>query len=106
MKQLDQFFRLSQREATLAGEIRGGCTNFCSMAYLILVIPGLLAGKGMDFNQVMTATCLITAVGSILSGLVSNLPFALAPGLGFTTLFTHTLCRSTAAPCSRPWPWC
>lgn len=47
----------------------------------------------MDFGQVMTATCLIAAAGSILSGLVSNLPFALAPGLGFTTLFTHTLCQ-------------
>ena len=47
----------------------------------------------MDFGQVMTATCLIAAAGSILSGLVSNLPFALEPGLGFTTLFTHTLCQ-------------
>ena len=93
MKQLDQFFHLSQRGATLAGEIRGGCTTFCSMVYLILVIPGLLSGAGMNFGQVMTATCLIAAVGSIVSGLVSNLPFALAPGLGFPTLFTYTLCQ-------------
>ena len=93
MKRLDRFFRLSQRGATLAGELRGGCTTFCSMVYLVLVIPGLLSGAGMDFGQVMTATCLIAAAGSILSGLVSNLPFALAPGLGFTTLFTHTLCQ-------------
>ena len=93
MKQLDGFFRLSQRSTTLGREIRGGCTTFCSMVYLILVIPGLLSGAGMDFEKVMTATCLITAAGSIVSGLVSNLPFALAPGLGFTTLFTHTLCQ-------------
>ena len=93
MKQLDRFFRLSQRGTTLGREIRGGCTTFCSMVYLILVIPGLLSGAGMDFEKVMTATCLIAAAGSIVSGLVSNLPFALAPGLGFTTLFTHTLCQ-------------
>lgn len=93
MKQLDQFFHISQRGTTLARELRGGCTTFCSMAYLILAIPGLLSGAGMDFAQVMTATCLIAAMGSIVSGLVSNLPFALAPGLGFTTLFTHTLCQ-------------
>ncbi len=93
MKQLDRFFRLSQRGTTLGREIRGGCTTFCSMVYLILVIPGLLSGAGMDFEEVMTATCLIAAAGSIVSGLVSNLPFALAPGLGFTTLFTHTLCQ-------------
>lgn len=93
MKQLDGFFRLSQRGTTLGREIRGGCTTFCSMVYLVLVIPGLLSGAGMDFEKVMTATCLIAAAGSIVSGLVSNLPFALAPGLGFTTLFTHTLCQ-------------
>lgn len=93
MKQLDGFFRLSQRGTTLGREIRGGCTTFCSMVYLILVIPGLLSGAGMDFEKVMTATCLIAAAGSIVSGLLSNLPFALAPGLGFTTLFTHTLCQ-------------
>lgn len=93
MKQLDQFFHISQRGSTLGRELRGGCTTFCSMVYLILVIPGLLAGAGMDFEQVMTATCLIAAIGSIVSGLVSNLPFALAPGLGFTPLFTHTLCQ-------------
>ena len=47
----------------------------------------------MDYGAVMSAVCLTAALGSILSGLVSNLPFALAPGLGFTTLFTHTLCQ-------------
>lgn len=93
MKRLEQFFRLSQRGATLAGEFWGGCTTFCSMAYLILAIPGLLSEAGMDVQAVMTATCLIAAVGSVASGLASNLPFALAPGLGFTTLFTHTLCQ-------------
>ena len=93
MKQLDRFFCLSQRGTTLGREIRGGCTTFCSMAYLVLVIPGLLSGAGMDFGEVMTATCLAAAAGSIVSGLTSNLPFALAPGLGFTTLFTYTLCQ-------------
>lgn len=93
MKKIDEVFHLSQRGTTLFRELRGGCTTFCSMAYLIVVIPGLLAGTGMDFGTVMTATCLIAALGSIASGLVSNLPFALAPGLGFTTLFTHTLCQ-------------
>ena len=93
MRQLEQFFRLSQRGTTLSRELLGGCTTFCSMVYLLLVIPGLLSGAGMDFAEVMTATCLITAGGSIVSGLTANLPFALAPGLGFTTLFTHTLCQ-------------
>lgn len=93
MKQLDRFFHLSQRGTTVGREILGGCTTFCSMAYLILVIPDLLSGAGMDIKEVMTATCLIAGIGSIVLGLSSNLPFALAPGLGFTTLFTHSLCQ-------------
>ena len=93
MKRIDQFFHLSQRGTTLGRELRCGCTTFCSMAYLALVIPGVLSATGMDYGAVMSAVCLTAALGSILSGLVSNLPFALAPGLGFTTLFTHTLCQ-------------
>lgn len=93
MKQLDRFFRLSQRGTTVGREILGGCTTFCSSAYLILVVPSQLSGAGMDVKEVMTATCLIAALGSILFGLASNLPFALVPGLGFPTLFTYTLCQ-------------
>ena len=93
MKLMDKIFCLSQRGTTLARELRGGGTTFCSTAYLILLIPGLLSGTGMDFGEVMTATCLAAGLGSIVSGLTSNLPFALAPGLGFTTLFTQTLCQ-------------
>lgn len=82
MKKLDQFFHISQHNTTIGREIRGGFTTFCSMAYLIIVIPSLLSSAGMDFSEVTTATCLIAAIGSILSGLTTNLPFALAPGLG------------------------
>ena len=80
MKQLDRFFHLTEKGATLAGEVRGGCTTFCSTMYLTAVIPGILAGAGMDFAAVMTATCLIAGLGSIAAGLWSNSPFVLAPG--------------------------
>ena len=56
MNKLDQFFHLSQRGTTVGKEILGGCTTFCASAYLILVIPNLLAGAGMDVQEVMTAS--------------------------------------------------
>ena len=93
MKQLDRFFHLTEKGATLAGEVRGGCTAFFSTVYLVAVIPGILAGAGMDFSAVMTATCLMTGLGSIAAGLWSNVPFVLAPGLSFPTLFTYTICQ-------------
>ena len=93
MKQLDTFFHLTEKGATLSGEVRGGCTTFCSTVYLVAVIPGILAGAGMDFSAVMTATCLMAGLGSIAAGLWSNTPFVLAPGLGFPTLLTYTICQ-------------
>ena len=81
MKQLDRFFHLTEKGATLAGEVRGGCTTFFATMYLAAVIPGILAGAGMDFAAVMTVTCLMAGLGSIASGLFSNAPFSLAPGL-------------------------
>ena len=93
MKRLDTFFHLTEKGATLAGEVRGGCTTFFATVYLAAVIPGVLSGAGMDFAAVMTATCLIAGLGSIAAGLWSNSPFVLAPGLGFPTLFTYTICQ-------------
>ncbi len=93
MKQLDTFFHLAEKRVTLAGEVRGGCTTFFATMYLVAVIPGILAGAGMDFAAVMTVTCLMAGLGSIAAGLWSNTPFALAPGLGFPTVFTYTICQ-------------
>ena len=92
MKKLDSIFRLGEKGATLAGELRGGCTSFFATMYLAVVIPGILSGAGMDFSTVMTAVCLTAGLGSIASGLLSNTPFTLAPGLGFTALITYTIC--------------
>lgn len=93
MKQLDRFFHLTEKGATLAGEVRGGCTTFFATMYLAAVIPGILAGAGMDAGAAMAAVCLMAGLGSIASGLLSNAPFALAPGLGFPTVFTYTICQ-------------
>ena len=93
MQRLDTFFHLTEKGATLAGEVRGGCTTFFATVYLAAVIPGVLSGAGMNFAAAMTATCLIAGLGSIAAGLWSNSPFVLAPGLGFPTLFTYTICQ-------------
>ena len=92
MESVLRYFQVRERGSTLAREVRGGCTTFFAMAYLVVVVPGILAQTGMDTAALMTAACLAAAFGSILMGLAANLPFALAPGLGFPTVFTLTLC--------------
>lgn len=93
MKRLEKIFHLSARGTSLPREIRGGCTTFCAMAYILIVVPGILAEAGMPFGAVMTSTCLAAGLGSIVIGLAANAPFALAPGLGFATMFSYTLCQ-------------
>ncbi len=97
MKSLEQYFHLEEKGTTLKREIRGGITTFLSSVYIIAVVPGILSLTGMDRGSLVTAVCIITGIGSILSGLISNTPFLLAPGLGFSTIFTYTICNSYGA---------
>ncbi len=94
MKSLEKYFRLEEKGTTLKSEIRGGITTFLSSLYIIIVIPGILSQTGMDKGAVTTAACLVTGIASIISGIFSNTPFILAPGLGFSTIFTYTICNN------------
>lgn len=93
MNRLDAYFHITQRESSLGREIRGGFTTFFSTAYLAAVIPALLSQTGMSAESLAIATCLAAGIGSLAMGLISKLPFALAPGLGFSSVFTLTLCQ-------------
>lgn len=93
MKKIEEFFHLEDKQTTVKREILGGLTTFLSSMYIVIVTPNVLKLTGMDESAVMCAVCLITGLGCILSGLLSNTPFILAPGLGFHTIFTYTICQ-------------
>ena len=61
------------------------------MAYIIFVNPDMLAKAGMDKGAVFVATCLASALGCFLMGLIARLPVALAPGMGLNAFFTFTV---------------
>jgi len=89
---LERTFRLSERGATVRGEVMGGLTTFMTMAYIIFVNAAILSGAGMPFGGVMLATCVSAAFATVLMGLTANLPIALAPGMGMN-VFIVTLCK-------------
>ena len=91
---MDKFFKISERGSTVRAEIIGGITTFFAMAYIIFVNPGLLSQTGMEFNAVLLATCISAAVGTFLTALLANAPFAQAPGMGLNAFFTYTICFS------------
>ncbi|MEW6749983.1 MAG: NCS2 family permease [Candidatus Latescibacterota bacterium] len=72
-------------------EIRAGVTTFMTMAYIIAVNPQILGDAGMPRDGVLAATCLAAALGSLFMGLLTNYPFALAPGMGLNAFFAYTV---------------
>jgi AGZA family xanthine/uracil permease-like MFS transporter len=70
------------------------------MAYIIFVQPAVLAACGMDFGAVLTATCLSTALASILMGLLANYPIAVAPAMGHNFFFAYSVVIGMKVP----WP--
>ena len=95
----DRWFALHERGTDVATEVRAGLTTFMVMAYIIFVnplvlgyvgVPGL-EGKGLPFAATLTVTCLTAGVLSIAMGLLTNYPFAMAPGLGLNAVVAFEL---------------
>ena len=88
IEKLYKFFELKERNTNIRTEIFAGITTFAAMAYIIFVQPGILSGQafgmntGMDFGALVTTTCIASAFGCILMGLLANFPAGLAPGMG------------------------
>ncbi|PVH88963.1 xanthine/uracil permease family protein-like protein [Cadophora sp. DSE1049] len=94
-------------------ELRAGLTTFFTMAYIIAVNASILAESGatcvcMDTadpscsnnleydgcligikRDLTTATAAIAGIGSVAFGFLTNLPVALAPGMGLNAYFTY-----------------
>lgn len=88
---LANFFKFKQNETTLIRELVGGLTTFVTMAYIIIVAPQMLSQAGMNLSEVFVVVVLISAFACILSGITSNLPFAMAPGLGLLSFFSYVV---------------
>ena len=88
---MERFFQLRERGSSVETELRAGLATFLTMAYIIVVNPSILSDAGMAFAGVLFATVLVSAISSVLMGLVANLPFALAPGLGINAFFTYSI---------------
>ena len=63
-----------------------------TMAYIIALNPNLLTGFGKDtmpelWNGVFLATCIASAIGTIVMAFLANKPFAMAPGMGLNSFF-------------------
>ena len=84
-------FNLKANGTKVSTEILAGLTTFCAMAYIIAVNPAVLSTSGMDKGAVFLATIIASVVGTLIMGLVANVPYAQAPGMGLNAFFTYTV---------------
>ena len=84
---LNKLFKLNENATTATTEILAGITTFVTMAYVLAVVPAILANTGMSKEAVFFATCLSAGLVSIAMGVFVNLPVALGPGMGVVAYF-------------------
>ncbi|MGH2947266.1 MAG: NCS2 family permease [Solirubrobacteraceae bacterium] len=83
---LERRFRFQERGTSARVEGLGGIATFLTMSYILFVNPAILSAAGVPFEAVAVATALAAAVTTAAMGLATNLPFALAPGLGINAI--------------------
>ena len=87
-----KLFRLKENGTTVSTEIIAGLTTFFAMSYIIVVNPGILSQAGMEWGAVFLTTIISAIVGTLIMGLVANVPYAQAPGMGLNAFFVYTVC--------------
>jgi len=88
---LESLFKLSERQTDVRTEIIAGLTTFLTAAYIVFVNPNILSNTGMDKGALITVTCLVAGLSSILMGLWANAPIMMAPGMGLNAFFAFSL---------------
>ena len=88
---MEKFFKLKENGTNVRTEIMAGLTTFFAMAYIIMVNPNMLSQAGMPWGAVFLSTIISAAIGTLFMGLVANVPYALAPGMGLNAFFVFTV---------------
>ena len=88
---LNKIFKLKENKTKISTEIIAGITTFMAMSYIIFVNPMILSQAGTDYNSVYVATILASMIGTLLLGLIANVPYVQSAGLGLNALFTYTI---------------
>lgn len=90
---MEKLFHVAERGSDTRTELLAGLTTFMTMAYILMVNSGMFAElPGVSHDAIYIATALSAAIGSVLIGLLSNLPLAQASAMGSNAFFVYTVC--------------
>ena len=91
-------FRLHERGTNPRTEALGGVATFLTMSYIVFVNPAILSAAGVPLDAVIVCTALAAAITTAAMALATNLPFALAPGLGINAIVAFDIILGRGLP--------
>ena len=100
---MEKFFKLKERGTNVRTEIVAGVTTFMAMAYILMVNANMFADPysiggvegqllGVSYGAIYIATAISAIIGTVLIGLLANLPLAQASGMGLNAYVVYTIC--------------
>ena len=97
---MERFFKLKERGTSVKTEFIAGMTTFFSMVYILMVNANMFADPfgdgsnplGVSYGAIYIATAISAVLGTVLAGLLANLPLAQASGMGLNAFFVYTVC--------------
>jgi len=97
---MERFFKLKERNTTVKTELIAGMTTFFAMIYILMVNANMFADPfgdgsnplGVSYGAIYIATAISAVIGTILAGILANLPLAQASGMGLNAFFVYTVC--------------
>ena len=85
---LEYLFKLKLRDTSWQRECFFGCVQFIACLYCLPVVSYQFNRNGYDTNETVVATAILCGIGCILSGILTNLPFIVAPPTSVTIFFS------------------
>lgn len=97
---MEHFFHLKEHGTDIRTEVRAGLITFFAMVYILMVNAGMFSNPfgtgenplGVSYGAIYIATALSAVIGTLLVGLLANLPLAMASGMGINAFFVYTVC--------------
>lgn len=97
---MEKFFHIKERGSNVRTEIMAGITTFFAMVYILMVNANMFANPftdgtnvlGVSYGAIYIATAISAVIGTVLIGVLANLPLAQASGMGLNAFFVYTVC--------------
>ena len=94
MLSTEKIFHVKEAGSTFKTEALAGITTFMTMAHILMVNSRMFAELpgGVSYNAIYIATAISACIGTVLIGLLANLPMAQASAMGSNAFFVYTVC--------------